>query len=65
MMKHKKKGTSLAIVFIISTVIMLMLMTSFMIVGNYNISIISRKYDLGCKVYPTNPELDCRLEDIR
>lgn len=46
MIKHKKKGTSLAIVFIISTVIMLMLMTSFLVVGNYNISIISRKKDL-------------------
>lgn len=64
-MKNRKKGTSLAIVFIISTVIMLMIMTSFLVVGNYNISIISRKFDLGCKIYPTNPELDCDLEGIQ
>lgn len=55
MMEHKKKGTSLAIVFIISTVILLMLMTSFLVVGNYNISIISRKKELVETIQKNEP----------
>lgn len=62
LMKHKKKGTSLAVVFIISAVILLMLATTFLVVGNYNISVFSRKKELAQKVYPEKYAVDVEGE---
>lgn len=50
MSKKSQKGTSLIVVFIVCTVISMLLATSFIVLSNYNSSVLLRKKDLYEKV---------------
>ena len=50
MSKRSQKGTSLIVVFIVCTVISMLLATSFIVLSNYNSSVLLRKRDLYEKV---------------
>lgn len=58
-----QKGTSLIIVFIVCTAIAILLSTSFIVIGNYHYSVVSRKRELVKIVSDTGknisvPEVD-------
>lgn len=53
-MKNKKKGIVLIIVFIICTVIAILVAATFVVSGNYNKAVFSRRDDLACKVNASN-----------
>ena len=50
-----KKGTSLIVVFIVCTVIAILLSTTFIVVGNYKLSVLYRKQELFRNVKTSEP----------
>lgn len=54
-MNKSKKGTSLIVVFIVCTVIAILLSTTFIVVGNYKLSVLYRKQELFRNVKTSEP----------
>lgn len=53
-----QKGTSLIVVFIVCTAIAIIISTTFIVVGNYNLAVFSRKKELYRVVKTAPVDLD-------